>query len=222
MAYPIHYLCSFGGPLRGDEIWNMNIRFINSGDITDAGQDACAAAAKTHIQAWGNAAGSGWSSMAALSYVKFNRIGGDGRYTDTGATHRVDFAPANMSATASAYPNQVSMVVSWMTQFARGPGSRGRVFLPVPYFTLSGSTNRWSSANLTTAANAAAGFLNAMNTGLTAAASGDTEASVVSAIDEKKGRITRVRIGDVPDTQRRRRNAYPEVYVLSSTLVTDL
>lgn len=230
MAYPDHYLLSFGGGLRVTEIWNMNIRFRSSNVITADEQQAEAVRIKPLIQAWGADPNALWTNAVTLSYVKFNRIGPDGEYHDTGVTHRVDFAPVAMGTTASVVPNQISLVLSWMTNIQRGIASKGRVFQPIPAIGTVATTGRMATSLCLAAANAAATFLNAVNYVSGGITPYDLEANVVSRGKKLSGggygdgasqRITQVRVGDVPDTQRRRRNALPEVYTLSTTLVTD-
>lgn len=222
MAYLDHYLCSFGGPLRAPEVWSMNIRFFTSDVMTASEQQGAAEAAKPIILAWGAAAGSGWSSNAQLSYVKWNRIDSEGHYQDTGVTHRTDFAPTAMGPATTIQANQIAMCVSWVTDFQRGPASKGRVFMPLPVHPPLQASGRISTANCLTSANTAAAFLNSMNNSAQVISGlPDIEASVVSGVNATKARITSVRVGDVLDTQRRRRNQLPEVYTLGTTLVTD-
>lgn len=230
MAYPDHYLLSFGGPLRTQEIWNMNIRFRSSNVITADEQQAECVRIKPFIQAWGAHVQSCWSASAFLSYVKFNRIAPDGTYHDTGNTHRLDFAATAMGTTVAVVPNQIALVVSWMTGVSRGIASKGRVFMPVPFMGALTTAGRIVAGTPLQAAIQAANFLNSVNYVNTSVFTPyDLEACVVSR-GPKMGttwgegayqRITGVRIGDVPDTQRRRRNAMPEVYAVSTTLVDD-
>lgn len=219
MAFPEHYLLQFGGDLRGD-IWSCGIRFSKPSlpfDVLDAGeQETLADDMAGDIVTWMNAAGSGWSSASKLRYVKFNRITALGRYQDTGATHQktYDTAPFPGSPVGSDLPNQVAMVVSWVTAAQRGRASKGRIFVPVPGITIIGALGTFAStgsSSVESAATAAAAFLNNLNNQPGIDVPG-IQASVVSRVDGTSRPITAVRVGSVPDTMRSRRNALVEAY----------
>lgn len=220
MAFPEHYLLQFGGDLRGD-IWSCGIRFAPPSlpfDVLDAGeQQTLADDMADDITAWMVATGSGWSNAAKLRYVKFNRITADGRYFDTANTQqrRYDTPAFPTGPSATTYPNQVALVISWVTAAARGRASKGRIFMPAPAIALAADTGRLygppDSVHGQSVADAAATFLNNLNNqpGVDTPGVG---ASVVSKVDGTVRAITGVRVGNVLDTMRSRRNALDETY----------
>jgi hypothetical protein len=221
VAYPDHYLASWGGPLGSGEIWQNNLRFISDQVLGPSEQQEMAAEFKTALLAASSSPGLGYSSRAQLDHVKFNRIGPDGKYVSQSQTNQVTFTPVSMSASTSSMPNSVALVVSFTTQFARGPGSKARIYIPAPTISPAATTGRVPAATCLAVAQAWAGFLNDINVQGGLLAGFDLEASAVSSIGDKKGRISGVKVGDVPDTQRRRRNAYVESYSVSGIAVTD-
>lgn len=212
-----HYLLQFGGDLRGD-IWSCGLRlstpgaldppFLPAPDMDDIIEDLAA-----DISTWMLAAGSGWSSASKLRFVKLNRIAANGHYADQENTNvkYFDTLPYPTGAAGGTYPNQVAMVVSWVTDATRGRASKGRVYVPTPTLGLQGGVDRFVGSDVQAAANAAAAFINNVNNQPGIDGAGFV-AVVASGVDGTRRPITAVRVGDVPDTQRRRRNAVDEVY----------
>lgn len=224
MPFPEHYLLQFGGDLRSD-IWSCGVRFskpslpFNVLDETE--QETLTEDLADDVVTWMTAASSGWATAAKLRYVKFNRITALGRYQDTGVTHvrYFDTAPYPTGSASSALPNQVALAVSWKTAAERGRASKGRIFMPTPALQVDGDTGYIVSASsqLDFVAQRAREFILAINNqpGL------DTPgvvASVVSRVDATSRPITGVRVGNVLDTIRTRRNALEETYTSSAAI----
>lgn len=103
-------------------------------------------------------------------------------------------------------PPQCSMVVSLLTSIA-GRKFRGRMYWP----NLAGSMT--SSMKLTVPAGTATGFATMLNEIASRYPGPDIiEPAVYSAVDQALTSVTSVRVGDVVDTQRRRRDALTEIY----------
>lgn len=103
-------------------------------------------------------------------------------------------------------PPQVSPCVSFMTATA-GSRARGRMYLPSPDISVLNSAGRLASAFRTPVMTALQAYFNSME------ASGHV-AQVVSAVGGvyTAYAVNTLRLGDVLDVQRRRRNSIAEVY----------
>jgi hypothetical protein len=155
-------------------------------------------------------------------WVKFNEIGADGKYvrTDTTFARYLTAASGTLAPFAGvgapSVPTFVSVCVSMRTARARGPASTGRLFIPRPSISTTAG-GRMSSATTQEIATTYANFLTAL---------GDEEGvdntaiapAVVSNVGEPgpQERIIGVRVGDVPDVQRRRKNSLVEAYSVAT------
>lgn len=123
---------------------------------------------------------------------------------------------------AVAYPPQCSVVATLTSEVQRGLAAKGRMYLPGLNPTLSTSTGKISSTDAGTIATNFKTFLDAVN-----AASGSGGKVILASHGHRGGGpppdpylyagmvntlVTGCRVGDVIDTQRRRRNELPEVY----------
>lgn len=112
------------------------------------------------------------------------------------------------------YIPQHSIVVTLNTDDRTGRAARGRFYLPTGY-GLPGDDGYLSSADVNSLSDSVVAFLNAIN----GVAPGDTQLSTFSPgvsgqilITPLVNAITSVSIGNVVDTQRRRRNGLQERY----------
>lgn len=158
------------------------------------------------------------SSQAYVETLRLYPIGPDGRAVP--APPYAVGTPAIVSILSNTYadgggsggllPLQNSIVVSTRTQQV-GRRGRGRFFQPaVDMGVISPSTSALiASASRTIVANKAAGLLQDLtwNAGVGTA---HVAPIVTGAPWTSYARITEVRVGSVPDTQRRRRGALPE------------
>lgn len=229
MTYPPHLLMTMGGPLYTVDEWSMSIRIskptgLAANPFHDEIEDGLLDLA-TDISAWWTANTIIQTTAAKLGYVKLNAIGPTGLYLDATQTHAYYWAGTLPSTSyAALYPAQVSLVSTWITDAERGPASKGRVYLPAPKVPINGSTGVWEVADCLAIANRMAVLLNSINDwpgwdAVTEFAS--MRACVVSGLGSGTIRpITGVRIGRVPDTQRRRRSALDENYQLATTAIS--
>jgi hypothetical protein len=203
MVFAPHSRVSFGGRListgEPDEIWSCNVNVIHTG--TDA---AYMAAILTPLRGWFGS-DSQCSQSSSIDYVKVNAIGPNGGYADPTSTtqHIYD---GGRGPVAPAAPSIMSLATSWSTALGRGPGAHGRIYLPNFVQAAAGTMQVPNSFAL--AVQAAGKAL------LTALSNGGGTPVVASAVGSGSNTtITGVRVGDIYDTQRRRKNAYNEVYV---------
>nr|CRY96625.1 hypothetical protein [uncultured prokaryote] len=215
MAYPRNFLKVVASGTLGlsTEIWSCSLSMAAAGAATQPEDlDIYADAWSAYIAR----AESGISIYARLDSVKVNLVGADGRYVSKGETGEVQIPNNTVGGANSSqqWPNQCTMAVSLATARARGAGSKGRFFPPMA-MTILGSDGRIAPTDAAAMAASADELITTLNTG---AGSGLTVV-VASAVGAGSLRpVTEVRVGRVPDTQRRRRSALDEDYAVSSVI----
>jgi hypothetical protein len=216
-------LVQFGGYLGGgqshQEIWSCNIRVATFGTIdTNSPQDATvqdqenfASALSTTLQTWFATPEASITDQAKLTFLKVNAIGPLGEYRSKTTTTLRDFSPvAGFFGVGQYTPYQAAAVVTLHSDVLRGLGSKGRIYLPCPASTYN-VDGRW--ARTVEVANSIDPVLEAMNR-----YNGDctSRVAIVSPGSPITGEggiarlVTGLSVGDVVDTQRRRRNALVE------------
>lgn len=229
VTYRPHLLLSFGGQFFGSEIWTNNLRMI-LGDpattlISESAMNTWALEniddVATDVAAWFDRTDSRISSAARLDWVKLNVINADGRYWSDTETNRFDFPAGSQPTgdTTETFP-QVTVAISLLTDAARGRGSRGRIYPPTGAMALGAGTGRITSANRAAMANS---FLTLLNDLANEPGVDLQSPRVVVASDlgmpGPMRNVTSVAVGDIADTQRRRRNALPEQYTPAGPVV---
>lgn len=156
------------------------------------------------------------SNLAILQTVKFAAIGADGKYL--GDPFVVD-VPDTPGAEAGDFrlfvPPQVALVVSLQTA-RRGPGGKGRIYLPTPVLTLDAATMTVQLPVLESVRGSVATWINALNN-----APGVDVLNLDACVSSTKGyntRVDSVKLGRALDTMRSRRRALLEAYTASSPI----
>jgi hypothetical protein len=214
MAYRPHSLIAFGGTLNAaatsDEIWECTIRAITPGGtelpLSDPGgyMDELAPGLAT----WFGAPGNGCWSGSHLTWLKVNNIGADGRYSDP-TTHQHDYtSPVAGGTGGQAGPSFLSLAISWTTSRTRPPGAFGRIYPPNFTWPLSGGSTV-SAATQDSARDSGVALLEFIRN-----CEGDLGAIpvIASKTNATNTEINGVRVGNVYDVQRRRKNAVRETY----------
>ena len=153
---------------------------------------------------------------AALTTIKVNEIGTNGRYTQD-ETVEYEFDPPIAGGSSSVYtPPQIAYCVSLATASRRGPAHAGRFYLPVPSRPIgnSGMLSDTERARYQTAVDTFLGevYQSVIGYGI----------GVVSKIGAgAQRRVTHARYGRVLDTIRSRRESLDESYTDGEDL-TDL
>lgn len=226
-----HMLLSFGGPIgqtaRLDN-WSVGIRLGQPGNWsegelppTDPTQfppqyraDLIAA-----VRALWLSTGARMRSDAVLEWIKFNRIGTDGRYVSSrfSTTWDVERTPG---VAAAPYPQQISAATTYRTPVRRGRASRGRTYWPtgLPYDAETGGLAEGSRSGL---AGAVGGFLTTIGN-----KSFEAGFALVPCVMSNLGtgainRISRVECGSRFDIQTRRDNAEAELYTGQAVAAPD-
>lgn len=207
--YPVeHYYLSFGGTIAGVEEWSMGLRLSAALVTNDQLTEATALVGLSDVlKAQWALTSNPCRNDVILSWVKYNRIGVDGKYAKP-YTNVLDLAPAVASGSSSATPMplQIALVVTLETGFTRGLAHRGRIYLPGPKWPVTAPGMVLASAALDLTRDWVVSTLQAIN-----AETNSGKLCVYSGVREGAVReITSVSIGNYYDTMRSRRGQVVE------------
>lgn len=152
-----------------------------------------------------------WADYSQLNGVKVSAVGTDGKILTDPKIH-ADSTPAN-GTTANVSP-QETIVCSLRSGTSIGTANYGRMFLPHTRFNYPAGTSS-ANATATQICNAAFKvFVNGVTSDLNAALADTVQPFIMSNFDPIRASkpVLRTRVGNVVDTQRRRRNNIPEIY----------
>ena len=223
MTYKRHWLLSWGGTIgNGKDVWANNIRMTNDetgqpDSVPGSTLESMLDDYVSDIRTFMTSAGANIVGGTTCTWVKFNEIGPDGLYVNKTLTHARYLngtgALAPFSGASTSYcPTFQSVAVTLTTSQARGPGSKGRFFLPgcAPTLNFDGVI---APASQTAIATAAAAFLTALGDEAGVDVT-NMRPAVVSNVGSPgpANVVTGVAVGNVPDVQRRRKNNIIETY----------
>lgn len=198
---PHGLLTILGDAFNSTEIWQTGLRLIGTTPPTEAQFVAVDAA----VQAYLSATNVGLPIGRRYLGLKWAPQDVNGRYPD-GQDAVEWFRTTPYNGAASTGYAQIAMVLSLRTARTRGYASNGRMYWPNAQ-AIGQADGRWSAAIAGAAAAAGAQLIAAI------ADSGMGTPAVMSAVGAGRTEpITGVRVGRVPDTQRRRRDALAEEY----------
>lgn len=208
MPYPAHVAHVAGGALPGGEVWTCTLRTVPSTPPTFGGLDLVAAAEEVRALWQGClAATAGFSVGSTLARVQSYVYDEAGilaeQAVSTGATYT--------GTVAVKMPNQCAVVVSLGTGQA-GKSRRGRIF--VPLLGLGMVDGRMASTSPGLIADAFQGMLESLAGAGYATPPSEGRVVVASATLGITTPVTNIRVGNVIDTQQRRRDAIVEAYTL--------
>ena len=196
--------------------WKMAGPLLNEFDIDDWLNDQVAPAITTLINS------AYFSSTVELLRVNVYPIGSDGKAIP--APPYAGGSPVTLTWHANATPNgtgnsnnvplQVSSVASFRTQQV-GRRGRGRIYLPAIAATDVATGGFYSTAKVEVMPELVAQFLTDAHISLGGATERHVDPIVTGAPYSEYAAINEVRVGDVLDTQRRRRKSIQEVWYSS-------
>lgn len=208
--------CTISGTaFSGAEIWSTGFYMGATGADAAVPSLAGANMVKTAWATFFGTAGTGISSRWSTTQVKLARLQTDG-HVELDTVVYADYpTPTAGGASTTAMPPQCALVATLTTAIPRGLASKGRMYLPGVNFSVGTDGRILTTSTDVTAANLKT-FFDTVN------ASIDKPGTVINA---SKGRtppltgggvnavVTGLKIGNVYDTQRRRRNDLVETYV---------
>lgn len=211
MPYLRHVSVVANGGMPGGERWSCSVSI--SGQNTAYTQDGLDDFAATALSAWAAAVQSQQYVMSDTTSLQ--RV--DVRVIDTqGRTELLAQQSPGLPVVGpfpATLPNQCAIVVSLRSQTA-GARGRGRFYLPCLATSVDGNGRLPSLARSTVLARTKT-LLDALSAGATADLGAGPQRIIVAsgAGTGSNAGVTSIRVGDVIDTQRRRRDALVEAYV---------
>lgn len=221
-----HVLLRFGGSAWGDqESWSCGLRMRQAGgDSPEALLDNAIGSIEEIaglVEAYVERIPSRFSAGIRLNYVGLNPISAaTGDYLFPNQPVEVVVDPPGQPTQSLGYPQIAYCVTLRSSLFKRGPAARGRWYVPAaPLSPLVTSTGVMSATGATEAADSAGTFLQDL-TQLT----GPTDPNLWTPWlygdgigGPRDSPIGEVSVGNVYDTQRRRRRSIAETYTVSTT-----
>lgn len=214
-AHRTHRVTMIGDCFGGQEEWNTG--FYLGSETADLTPDPTLLEAQTIAGLWQTfftAANAGISNDYRTIGVKVAQVGAAGN-VDSSLTQFYNYPTAITGNNSGAnFPPQISLVATLATIRARGHGSKGRMYLPGVMHSVDAS-GRIETANVVFIINLLKTFFDAVNAhadipGVVVLNSAQVTTPVARAavINE----IQSLKIGNVYDTQRRRRAQLQESY----------
>lgn len=215
MAYPYSFIkLTFGGDLNNtDEVWACG--FHIGKESANTTQNDLENIGSVQLQVIWDAIDNFHSSAdnavprdMRLQWVKMAAIGTNGKYLGTPVEHIYPSAQTG-SSTASFIPS-TAVVYTLVADKFKDPGKYNRFYLPTtpPSATLQ---HKLTSAQTQARATSLANFINDINAALAVEFAG-LRVRVVSQKTNIYRQVSSIRVGDIIDVQRRRRNALRESY----------
>lgn len=208
----------FGSMYSGAEIWTTG--FYYGAPDADAA-DPSEAAADVILDAWEDfftATNTSISFNWKTNGVKLALLNTDGS-TDTANVVQKTYTTAIAGQNAgSGFPPQVSLVASLLAGLGTQPGDKGRMFIPGVASGLD-STGHATTGYNTTIANNLKTFFDALNSSFEMPGqliNASHPNIVVGGPSPVNKTVTTIKVGNVYDTQRKRRNALAENYAAAT------
>jgi hypothetical protein len=208
-----------GTCFNGGEEWTTGF-YLGSTDADAPDPAGTAALVGTAWETFWNGAGSTmFPSIYLTREVKVAHILETG-FTDLDQIDYHTYGTPIAGGGANRYPPQIAMAATLTSNIQRGLASKGRMFLPPITFAIDGDTGKQTSGSMTAIANVFKAFLDDVNDAVTgqsiilashghAIKSGGVITGYSGAVNAL---VSGCRVGDVMDTQRRRRDSLQEIY----------
>lgn len=196
----------FGTISAPDEIWSWSFGIAATIQSPDNMTGDVARAVKDQVVGFHQRPETGCSEKALLTEVKISLKTDLHRDAAPPVVFVIDHLPGG-GATDLKYPTQISLAVS-LGASTDTRKAKGRFYLPAPTYPIDPASSRISAVNTQRVADSASQFLNAVK-----AASG--QSVIVASLKDGNHVVHTVRVGDVYDTIRTRRNKERETYSLA-------
>lgn len=221
MPYQPHTYVTCGGSnlevASNDEIWQVGIRGFSGGNVPVPQGDLAELVAKIAVGADTTSGLARWFAVATyyhcndsfLKWVKVANINASGDYSGEPAIY--EFGTPIAGGAGKAVPSFLSASLGFTTGKSFGRARSGRIY-PPNYGAPSTFGAAISAAAQTNLVASALEFLSAVSQPL-----GDGGAFVPHVVSKSgvSNAITGVRVGNIWDVQRRRKNAVAETYATS-------
>lgn len=196
------------------EFFSTGLSMIGAAPGNTAAQPNDLAPFVAACSAWFRSTDTRISNIARLRTVKVNRIGIDGKYVDKTNTRLVDIAaPVAGGSPQTSVAAQLTMAITLGSASLRGPASKGRMYPPLTAVTIE-PDGLVTGATCAAMANSALTLINALNA---IPGAGLRVGLVSDRLEGFQAPVTRVEVGRVVDTQRRRRRGLVDTRVPGTT-----
>lgn len=204
----------FGSSYGGSEIWSTGCYFGAVDGDSMVPNESMAAILKLAWQDFFTATGSTISYLWKTEGVKIAQLDkATGKTIGVPVTSYYTEAIAGQSG-QTGFPPQVSLVATLLADNGKGYGGKGRMFIPGVAISIDGTGHLAPGQNQTIATGLANMFASIAgsvdNPGTLINASQGRDTGLATGMTNRA--VTHVRVGNVYDTQRRRRNALVESY----------
>lgn len=214
-AHRVNRVTLSGTMFGGAEEWSTGFFLGEEGSDAADGSDLGATAILDAWRTFFEHAGSNISASYLTTQCKIAAIDANGN-TELGHVYYATPATElNGNVSAITLPPQCSLVATLLSDRPRGKASKGRMYLPGLALMPSATTGKISSVQCGTIADNLKTFFDALEASfdvpnqLILAAKGT---GALPALNAQNDVVETIRVGDVVDTQRRRRNGLTESY----------
>ena len=198
---------SITGTLPNNEVWSINPCFMLTTDPEVTWDQLNTLATSINALSPGTVTKNAWSTETRITGVKLEARRRDG-------TLQVQLEQTRGTAVVgtgtSAHPNQTSAVISLRSAFP-GPSGRGRLYIPATGVLISAVTGRFGAGINSQLALEMKTYLSGIESAIQPVL-GANDLVVWSRTGTAFHAVNRILCGDVPDTQRRRRDKAIETY----------
>lgn len=217
MAYPhkVAKVTLSGTMFGGQEIWStgffMGSETADAAPVTETGASDISAAWETFFKA----ATSEISNKYTYSMCKVQMLATDGKPVPDSAVYYSPGTTVLGGSASQALPPQIALVATMANSLPRGLATKGRMFLPGVNSIVDSTGHIGTATTTAIATNLQTFFQTILNDADTPGRA--VLASTGNSLQLRPGAIrnvTQVRVGNVYDTQRRRRNALNEAYII--------
>lgn len=200
--------CSLTGTLANGEVWSVNpVYKITTGAVITSVELTAAVAAVNAVSPSVAMRGL-WDSAVSLTGCRIEARRHDGTLEGLAEGQRTTAVSGN---SPEILPLQSAMVIS-LNSVAGGARGRGRLYWPACGAVLVGGTHRLLASTVTTLLTDVKTYLQAVGAAIDGAVDETVALAVWSRASASSSLVNRIKIGDILDTQRRRRDAIPETY----------
>ena len=204
---------TYGGSVAGEDVWSnsFNLETALADSAPQLFDDLDPNDFHTAANTFYRQSNLGLAAYNTFDYIKLALIGEDGKQI---GEPKIKYFTGSINGNGpSSMAPQNSIVVTLGTGVPRGAGSKGRIYLPAGFADVTGSTGKLSTAACESIRDKTIVWIKSINA-QTALTGYPAAVSVISTARPGLNLVVdRVSVGNLVDTQRRRRNKLTEIYV---------
>lgn len=217
-AHKVNRVTVSGTAFNGLEEWSTGFYLGKAGGDAEDPQGWAELVAAKWTTLWNGGGSTMFPSTYKTLQIKVSQMNTDGT-TDLDAIDYYTYPSAISGGGTAIFPAQITLAVTMTSQIQRGLAAKGRMYLPSTTFGIDPATGKLTSGTMTAIGNTMKTFYDGLNVlgtdKLILASHGHavkTGGVITSYTGALNALVTGCRIGDVYDTQRRRRDDLIETY----------